>query len=306
VEKELFPRVVGSSAACLPLERSAFRATGSDRVRFLNGMLSNDVARLAPGSAQRALLLSRKGRILAELTLVARSEDLFLETASAQLASVLEVLERYIIADDVRLERLGDLRALGVEGPGAATVLTGAGFPAPEPGSSESRGDELWLGGGAVSSAGVRVFATPARLAEISSALALPVLSPEHAELLRIDSFLPAYGLDMSDDHFPQEARLETAAVSFKKGCYIGQEIVARIASRGGVNKLLVQLRTAASVASGDEIRAEGRATGQVTSAARSPDGAGLALGYVKLPHAQPGTAVEVGATTAVVLGPPL
>jgi tRNA-modifying protein YgfZ len=304
LEKELFPRVVGSSAACLPLERAAFRAAGADRVRFLNGMLSNDVAALAPGRAQRALLLTRKGRILAELTVAAREQDLFLETAAGQLATALETLGRYIIADDVQLDPFTGLRALAIEGPGAAPVLTGAGFPAPAPGTCELVGDEVWLGGGGVTTEGVRVFAVPARLAEISTMLALPVLAPEHAELLRIEAFLPTYGVDMSEDHFPQEARLEQATVSFRKGCYIGQEIVARIASRGGVNKLLVQLRSAAEVAPGDEIRAEGRAIGNVTSAARLPDGGGLALGYVKLAHADPGSALEVGATTAVVVGP--
>jgi len=306
LEHELFARVVGASAACLPLERSAFRVRGGDRVRFLNGMLSNDVAKLPSGRAQRTLLLSRKGRILAELTLAAASEDLFLETQASRLAGVLEVLERHIIADDVQIEPLGGLRALGIEGPGVASVLAGAGLPAPASATFEVRGDEVWLGGGSVSASGVRIFAAPARLSEISAVLGLPVLAPEHAELLRIGAFRPAYGIDMSDDHFPQEARLETSSVSFTKGCYIGQEIVARIASRGGVNKLLVQVHTEAAIARDDEIRVEGRPVGQVTSAARTPDGEGLALGYVKQAHAKPGTPVEVGATTGAVIGPPL
>ena len=126
-------------------------------------------------------------------------------------------------------------------------------------------------------------------------ALALPELAPDAVEVLRIEAAIPQLGVDMSARNFPQEARLEHA-FSFSKGCYVGQEIVARIASRGGVNRLLVKLRTREPVAPGAEIRVGDTASGQVTSSAVSAASGAIALGYVRAADARAGVAVSVGA----------
>ena len=111
---------------------------------------------------------------------------------------------------------------------------------------------------------------------------------------------MPAFGGDFTERNFPQEARLEPA-ISFTKGCYIGQEIVARIHSRGAVNRLLVQLGIDADVPVGTEIRVDDKKVGEVTTA-----GSGRALGYVRKADAEPGTSVEIAGAPATVLYPPL
>jgi tRNA-modifying protein YgfZ len=121
----------------------------------------------------------------------------------------------------------------------------------------------------------------------------------------RIESFAPAYGRDFGARSFPQEARLERA-VSFTKGCYLGQEIVARIQSRGAVNRLLVQLVCAGPVAEGDAIARDGSNVGSVTSAAARPGGDWIALAIVKKEHAAPGTELQIGSAGAHVVGPTL
>ena len=113
------------------------------------------------------------------------------------------------------------------------------------------------------------------------------------------------FGVDMDERTFPAEARLDGSAVSFSKGCYVGQEIVARIESRGAVNRLLVQLEAEAPVEVGEEIAREGRALGSVTSAAVSPRRGPLAMGYVRSKAAEPGTELQIAGRPARIAGPP-
>ena len=163
----------------------------------------------------------------------------------------------------------------------------------------------LWVAAGTLTPEGVRLFGPAAAVDAAVASAGLTELSEEHAEILRVEAFLPSFDVDMGERTFPAEARLE-GALSFTKGCYIGQEIVARIASRGAVNRLLVQLEADAPVEAGAPIAVADRAVGEVTSAVVSPERGALALGYVKRAHAQPDTVVAIGGVAARVVGPPL
>ncbi len=302
-----FETVSGGRAALRDLsDRGLLRATGVDRVRFLNGMLSNDVAKLASGEACASLLLDRKGHVLAELHVLAEPEALLLDVAPGLEAELAGVLEKHIIADDVALESLSAASGqLGIEGPGAREALQRLGLATPAQGRFERAAFEgaslVLLGGGSLGSDGVRVFAERPVLARVRAALALPELSAEMIEVLRIEAALPKLGVDVSARNFPQEARLEHA-FSLSKGCYVGQEIVARIASRGAVNKLLVKLRTREPVAPGAEIRVGDTVSGQVTSSAVSAASGPIALGYVRVADARPGASVTVGASPGQIV----
>jgi aminomethyltransferase len=151
----------------------------------------------------------------------------------------------------------------------------------------------VWLAGGSLGADGVRVLAPRALLPELRARAGLRELTPDEREVLRIEAGIPAFGAELSDRTFPQEAHLEHA-FSLSKGCYVGQEIVARIASRGAVNRSLVRLRTRALVAAGAEIRAGDVAVGQVTSSALSPASGPIALGYVKVAAATAGAVVAI------------
>ncbi len=284
-------------------ERGLLRVTGGDRVRFLNGMISNDVA-LPPGTACYAAQLDRKGHLVADLWVLVLEDAIWLDIAPGRAGAVAELLEKHLIADDVEIEDLSAAWGrLDFEGPDARQI---AGAPELEPGevAIDEKG-RVWLAGGEVSDEGVRVFAPHESLAVLLERSAALELSETHAELLRVVRMQPAFGVDMDERSFPAEARLERA-ISFTKGCYIGQEIVARIHSRGAVNRLLVQLSSDAPVSPGDAITAGGRALGAVTSSAVSATHGPLALGYVKRAFAAPGSEVEIARVAARVVGPPL
>ncbi len=289
--------------------RGALRVTGSDRVRFLDGMLTNDVASLSPGESCYALLLERKGHILFDLFAIALEEEILLDTAAGG-AELRAALSKFVIADDVEIEDRSALwGALAVEGPGAGAVLERLGAPRPALGRVEAvtRGGAsvYWWGGGELTPEGFRALGPRTALSGLLDAASLPELTDAQAETIRIEAFVPALGADFGERSFPQEARLHEAAVSTTKGCFLGQEIVTRIHSRGAVQRLLVQLRAEQPMAVGAEIEAEGRRVGVITSAARLPDGGGVALGSVRAARAEVGTELRVAGVAARVSYPP-
>jgi len=208
------------------------------------------------------------------------------------------------VADDVNLESLsGAWSALAVEGPGAGEAAAAQGATALAPGRVVKAAGILWLAGGGLVDTGVRALGPRAAVERLAQRLDLPRISADSAEILRIEAGLPRCGIDTGERTFPQEARLERA-LSFDKGCYIGQEIVARIHSRGAVNRRLVQLASERPVEPGDEIRVGGRVSGRVTSSAVSPVRGPLCLGYVRADEAGAGTRAEIGGSPAVVTAP--
>jgi len=305
---ERFQAVTGARAALRTRPgRGLVRATGADRVRFLNGMLTADVARLGAGQAAPALQLDRKGHVQAELWLLAEADALLLDVAPGCEAELTKTLEKHVIADDVAFaSETASVAFLSLEGPGARDAVRALGAPAPEPGRFE-RADfagapVVWLGEGELGPEGLRAIAARAVAGELAARLALPALSDADAEVLRIDAAIPALGRDVGPRNFPQEARLERA-VSFKKGCYVGQEIVARIASRGAVNRVLVKLATERPVAPGAEVSADGVVVGEVTSSAESLATGAIALAYVKVDKAVVGQRVAVSGVSGEVAG---
>lgn len=305
---DAFEAIAGARSAWLDLSRrGTLRVAGSDRVRFLHAMLSNDVAALEAGDTRHSLLLDRKGRILSDLFVLALEDAILLDVAPGTAATVFGALGKFIVADDVELENLSDdWRQIAVEGPSAREALQGTEL---ETGRLEAWGSApeplLAIGGGSLTPGGFRLLGPVALVSEWIENAGLAELDRGAAEVLRIEAFLPAYGLDVTDRHFPQEARLERA-MSLTKGCFVGQEIVARIQSRGAVNRLLVQLSVEASVERGAAIRSGESLVGEVTSSAVSPALGPLALGYVRAPQAVPGTQLLVGEVSGRVIGPPL
>ena len=304
-------------------ERGVIRVTGADRVRWINGMVSNDVARLAPGPARsgcHALLLTPQGRIVADLRVLCREQELWLELERAALADVLARLERYRIADDVELDDASDAwRRFSLEGPRAPGILARAlGRPveiAPECGA------ELALGGAVVvacawgwsGEAAYQLFVPPehagAARAAIFDAAGEGGLEPgdaETLEVLRIEAGTPRLGAELGPDVLPAEVGLIDRAVSLSKGCYTGQEIVARMESRGAAAHRLVGFRFedpeaagAGELRPGAEVRAGTERIGELTSVCRSALAGTIALGFVRRAHAEPGSVVAVGAAAA-------
>jgi folate-binding protein YgfZ len=262
------------SAAWIDLSsRGRIRMTGEDRARLLHALTTNHVQQMKPGDVCYAFFLNAQGRILADVNIICREEDFLLDVEPEVRELVYQHLDHYIIADDVQLEDITESTAcLGIEGPGSdqyrstdSVQLTVTGAPA----FRLYRDDE-----------GLRQ-----RLVQAT---------PEDAELLRIENGKPRYGQDIFSTSLPQETQI-AGALHFQKGCYLGQEIVERIRSRGHVNKLLVPFTAKQPLHSGDKIVIDGKEVGDVTSAVLSPTtGETVGLAYVRT------TTVKAGETLSL------
>jgi folate-binding protein YgfZ len=286
--------------------RAVISVEGGDARRWLNGMVSNDVTRLAASGPERhchALLLTPIGRVFADLWVVARPEGFWLDLERFAVPAVLERLAKYVIADDVRLGDLGaSVARLALEGPATPAIaarardaLARAGALTAEYGWSGESALQLF-----VPAEGFE--ATLAALRASGGELGLAECDEATLEVLRVESGTPRFGAELGEDVLPPEARLD-AAVSTTKGCYTGQEVIARIRSRGQVKHLLVGLRLEGDALPEPRapIEADGKRIGEVTSAVRSAQAGAIALGFVARSHAEPGTRVQVAGRPARV-----
>jgi folate-binding protein YgfZ len=303
--------------------RGLLQVDGADRVRWLNGMLSNDVAALAPGrdrSGCYALLLTRIGRIVADVHVLLREGAFWLETEQSAVAPLLATLGKFIIADDVRLSEIGPAwERLALEGPAASAIFAAAAGEAPGLAADAAdrfqiAGISLWAGAWGVSGEDALQLFVPAGQAE-AVALALERAGASHAltaagedalEILRIEAGTPRFGHELSESVLPAEVGLERA-ISTSKGCYTGQEIVARMASKGGASHALVGLALAEgdAPAQGSPLLAQAARVGELTSFALSARAGAIGLGFVRRQHAAPGTPLEVAGRSARVAALP-
>jgi folate-binding protein YgfZ len=272
------------------------RVQGDDRLSWLNGQVTNDLRALEKSGSVHALAVHVRGKIMAELWVVAKSEELLIVIPKSSTELLLESFERYIIMEDVELVRWREAQVLSVLGPeasqlsAAATVAVATGYPS----------DELGIGGYSfVGEAGA--------LATIASSLeaagAVPIDESGY-ELVRLRAGVPRFGLDFGERTYPQEAGLKQL-VSFQKGCYLGQEVVCTLENRGKLTRQLALFQGpiaepgSALPPTGAALKtANDESPGEITSAVYDADaGEVLALGYVKRAHAAPGTTLTAAGT---------
>ncbi len=290
--------------------RTQVKFTGEDRSDFLQGMLSNDVKALRPGDGCPATLLTEQGRIVADLRVYAEESAILLDLDTRIKEKTVEALGRFIIADDVEVEDLSAHQVtLAVQGPAAAEVLTTAGLSSlPE--------RELQHRDATIAEVQVRVirsdqtgkggyeFHVPSdRTPVVWQALAqLDGLLPVgHAalDMLRVEAGIPWYGLDMDEDRIVLEVGLDRA-ISFNKGCYLGQEVVERASARGHMNRLLIGLLLQDEgqevlPTRGDRLVKNDKEVGWLTSVTTSPTlGRPIALGYVRREYGEAGTRLRI------------
>jgi len=267
--------------------------TGEDRVRWLNGVVSNNTRDLPLNHGNYSFLLNAQGRIQGDLTAYHRGEFYLVESDARQVARIREFFERYIIMDDVEVTDISEkLATLAVVGPKAQEVLAAAGLAVPELAPYEVH-DFTWrqVGLTAVRSSpisGFELWMHPDNAALVWEMLAGAGATPAGTqawEWLRIAMGIPLYGADIGERELPQETG-RTDALHFAKGCYIGQEIVERIRSRGNVHRAFAGFRVqGAEPAPGAKLWSGAKEAGEITSAASVPAGTAnvtLALGYVR------------------------
>lgn len=274
--------------------RGVLQLTGPDRAAFLQGMVSNDVAALQPGSSCHAALLDATGHLLADLFVHARPEALLLETDPETLSVLHTTLDKFLIMEDVQIADVSAQWAV-VSVLGADTFdLPAALLPSAYPTSFPILpGIDLWLPQAEKDAAWQTLLAA-----------GFSPMTAEEADALRIEAGIPKWGAELSPSVLLPEAEMPDA-VSYTKGCYVGQEIVARLHARGHTNKALRRILLAedapvppvgATLHVPEDGPEPGREIGSVTSTAASPSrgGQAVALGYVRREYFAPGTAVSV------------
>jgi folate-binding protein YgfZ len=279
--------------------RAKIAVTGGDRVRWMNGMVSNNVRDLAPGHGVYAFMLNAQGRIQADLYVFQRGESLLVDTEIAQREKVLQLFDRYIIADDVEIADVSDkMAALGLTGPQSREMLERAGVVVPELAHLQfaevtwehagRRTTVTLLRSGEEARESWQVWTSPELLSILRGWLITEGARPVGAtalNLFRIARGIPQFGVDIRDRDLPQETG-QTRALNFTKGCYLGQEIVERIRSRGAVHRQFTAFAVAGEMPdAGAKIIADEKEVGEITSAAILPPLAGdraVALGYLR------------------------
>jgi folate-binding protein YgfZ len=279
-------------------ERGKLALTGTEAKSFLQGQVSNDVESLSPRSGCYAAFLTPKGKMLGDLRILDAGEELLLDTERAALQELFNMIRRFSIGYDVQLhKRTIERGLLSLIGPESAS-LAGAGEL---DGVAEHSHVPVSVGG--VEALAIRTDAGVDLLCECSETDALRAalqaagaveVSAETAECVRVEHGRPRYGLDLDETVIPQEAGLNERAVSFTKGCYVGQETVARLYYRGKPNRHLRGLKLSEAATTGDEVRFGDRVVGHLGSVAISPRFGFIALALVRR-EAEPGSQVVVG-----------
>jgi len=298
--------------------RAKIVLTGSDRVRWLNGMVTNNIRDLALGHGVYAFLLNPQGHILGDLYAYNRGDSLMIDTDQSQSQKLLATFDHYIIMDDVEVVNVSDkLTAIGITGAKVREALCAAGFEILELEPLQFV-DVTWqnvavtvVQGDNASVESYELWLSPDQVTLLQHALTKAGATPAGTtalELLRIAAGIPRYGQDIRERDLPQETE-QQRALHFSKGCYIGQEIVERIRSRGNVHRKFTGFEVQGALpALGAKIQADGRDIGEITSVASLPLAGGdrpAALGYIRREIANPGTQVQAGSTQLLVAALP-
>lgn len=292
-------------------DRGKIRMIGEDRKRLLHAMCTNHIEELEPGQGTYAFFLNAQGRILADVHVLCLDDSLLLDCEPELRETIFKHLDQYIIADDVTLEDVTAATAtIAVDGPEAGKIVESLGVGVPEsaeswgawdgiPSAMVARIDLTGGGGFLILVPEEQAEALKLRLRE----LRVPEASAEEARIVRLEHAKPRYGEEITDQYLVQETG-QLQAMHFTKGCYLGQEIIERVRSRGQVHRNLrgLVLETSEPPEPGTKLTQGDADAGEIVSAAYSP---GLektvAMAYVRTPQADPGTELSAGRVAATV-----
>jgi tRNA-modifying protein YgfZ len=279
-------------------ERGKLALIGAGAKEFLQGQVTNDVEALSPGTGCYAAFLTPKGKMLGDLRILDTGDDLLLDCERVALQELFNMIRRFSIGFDVELhKRTLECGLLSVFGPDVVADVPDV----------EHAHVETLIGDVATrairTDVGLDLLCDAGDVSALKAALSLSELSEDAAERVRIEHGRPRYGIDIDDTVIPQEAGLNERAVSFTKGCYVGQETVARLFYRGKPNRSLRGLKLSAPVDAGASLALGDRTVGQITSVACSPTFGSIGIGLVRR-EAPAGAVVAVGdnGTTAEVV----
>ena len=279
-------------------ERGKLALTGAQAKELLSGQVTNDIEALTPGSGCFAALLTNKGKMLADLRVIDTASELWLDTERVALQALFDNLRRGAVGWQAELHKRTLQQALlSLVGPHAARAVGGEVGPEHANRAAQLGGADVLL---IATDLGVDVVCAAEDADRVRDALDVPVVPEAAAEVLRVESGRPRYGLDLDEGTIPQEAGLNERAVSFTKGCYVGQETVARLHYRGKPNRHLRGLRFSEPVATGTPLMLGERDVGRVGSSVVSPRLGPIGLALVRR-EAAVGDELAAGEARAVV-----
>jgi folate-binding protein YgfZ len=288
-------------------ERGKLALTGAEAKEFLHGQVTNDVEGLEPGDGCYAAFLTHKGKMLGDLRILDTGDELLLDCERVALQDLFTMIRRFKLGRDVELhKRTLECGLLSLIGPDARRVAGAGDLPGTEHAHGAGR-----IGGAAVrliaTDLGVDVLCEAADAEPVAAALIAAGAVPageDAAEVRRVETGRPRYGIELDDGVIPQEAGLNERAVSFDKGCYVGQETVARLHFRGRPNRHLRGLRLTGAAATGTPLRLGEREVGKLGTVVDSPRHGPIALAIVRR-EAQPGDTLAAGDVEAQVVDLP-
>jgi folate-binding protein YgfZ len=280
-------------------DRGKLALTGPDAKTFLHGQVTNDIESLTPGHGCYAAFLTHKGKMLGDLRVFDVGDELLLDCERVVLQELFNMIRRYKLGSDVELhKRTLELALFSVIGPDAPRLA----------GPDEHDNARVALGGteplAVTTDVGTDVFCAAADRDAVRAALEFPDGDEVAAEVVRVERGRPRYGVDLDDSVIPQEAGLNERAVSFTKGCYVGQETVARLHYRGKPNRRLLGLRLSGPAPTGSELRLGEKVVGRLGSSVQSPALGPIGLALVRR-EAAPGDTVDVAGVSALIVDVP-
>jgi folate-binding protein YgfZ len=280
-------------------ERGKLALTGAEAKDFLHGQVTNDIVGLTPGHGCYAAFLSNKGKMEGDMRVFDLGDELLLDCERVALQGLFNRIRNRKLASAVELhKRTVQLDLLSVIGPDAPDLA----------GPDEHDNARVSLGGAPViavrTDVGIDLFFDPADREAVRAALPFGDGDEDSAEIVRVEHGRPRFGVDLDDSVIPQEAGLNERAVSFTKGCYVGQETVARLYYRGKPNRRLLGLRLSEPVEPGTELRLGEKVVGKLGSVVVSPDHGPIALALVRR-EANPGDTVDLAGSTALIVDVP-
>ena len=297
IEEEAYRALVAGCGLVDRSERGKLALTGTEAKDFLHGQVTNDILGLEPGRGCYAAFLTHKGKMIGDLRVLDAGDELLLDCERAVLQDLFNMIRRFKLGRDVELhKRTVECGLLSLIGPDARAIAGAVDLPAAEHAhrSGEVGGAPVRL---IATDLGVDVLCAAADTARVRDALTAAgavEVDEAAAEVRRVETGRPRFGVDLDDSVIPQEAGLNERAVSFTKGCYVGQETVARLFYRGKPNRHLRGLRLSAPAPSGAPLRLGDREVGRLGSVAASPALGAIALALVRR-EADPGTTLVVG-----------
>jgi tRNA-modifying protein YgfZ len=280
-------------------ERGKLALTGAEAKDFLHGQVTNDILGLTPGHGCYAAFLTHKGKMLGDMRVLDVGDELLLDCERVTLQELFNMIRRYKLGREVELhKRTLEFAELSVIGPDAPRLA----------GEQEHDNARVELGGvpaiAVTTDVGTDFFCAAADKDALRAALPFGDGDEAAAEIVRVESGRPRFGVDLDDTVIPQEAGLNERAVSFTKGCYVGQETVARLYYRGKPNRRLLGLRLSEPAPTGTELHLGEKVVGKLGSVVVSPEHGPIALALVRR-EANPGDTVRADGATGLIVDIP-